>query len=140
MILGCAAGILCSALEVVFPASLDRALALVGRIALPLALIAVGAGLDFGKLRAELAAASLVALLKLGAYPGLAYLGLRAIGLAGADLEVPVLIMASPTAVVSYIMAREMQGDEQLAGAIVMGTTTYSLLTVSVWLYLLHVA
>jgi predicted permease len=45
--------------------------------------------------------------------------------------------MACPTAVVSYIMAREMEGDAPLAGAIILGTTALSLATLVGWLALL---
>ena len=78
--------------------------------------------------------AALVAFIKLVVYPGLVYLGLTRLGVTGTDLQFPVLIMASPTAVVSYIMAVEMKGDGRLAGAIVTGTTLGSLVTISAWL------
>ncbi len=134
LILGSGLGILASAVGFVPPIALDQALALVGRIALPLALIALGAELDFGRLRAELRPALLVAVVKLIVYPGLVLVGLKALGYAGQDLAVPVLLMASPTAVVSFIMAREMNGDEALAGAIVIGTTLVALPTTLGWL------
>jgi predicted permease len=55
----------------------------------------------------------------------------------GPDLPLPVMIMAAPTAVVSYIMARELDGDEKLAGAIVIGSTLVSLATTIGWLVFL---
>jgi predicted permease len=137
LILSSGAGIVLSLLGLGLPLALDRALDLVGRTALPLALVAVGAGLDFGRLRAETGVTAVVAVLKLVVYPGLVWLGLRWLGFTGVELAVPVLILASPTAVVSYIMAREMDGDAQLAGAIVIGTTTLSALTFLGWLAVL---
>jgi predicted permease len=134
LIVGSGLGILASATGVVLPVALDQALDLVGRIALPLALIALGAGLDLGHLRAEMRPALLVGVVKLAIYPGLVLAGLRALGLTGQELAVPVLVMASPTAVVSYIMAREMHGDERLAGAIVIGTTLAALPATVGWL------
>jgi predicted permease len=136
LIIGCVGGIVVSAIGFSVPVTLARALDLVGRTALPLALISVGAGLEFGKLRAEMAGAALVSLIKLIVYPALVYAGLVLLHVEGADREVPVLLMASPTAVVSYIMAREMNGDERLAGAIVIGSTTVSIATISAWLIL----
>lgn len=136
LIIGCVGGIAASALGVSVPVTLSRSLDLVGRTALPLALISVGAGLEFGKLRAEIAGSALVSLIKLIVYPALVYAGLSMLHFKGADLEVPVLLMASPAAVVSYIMAREMNGDERLAGAIVIGSTTASIVTLSAWLVL----
>ncbi|MEW6742365.1 MAG: AEC family transporter [Planctomycetota bacterium] len=134
LILGSGAGILVSALQGELPLFLDRALDLVGEIAMPLALLSVGAGLDFRRLRRQLGATVAVSLVKLVAYPALVYVCLLAAGFRGLDLQCPVLILASPTAVVSYIMAQEMRGDEQLAGAIIIGTTVGSLVTISGWL------
>jgi predicted permease len=140
LILGCGGGVALALLEVTLPVSLERSLGLVGRTALPLALLTVGADLDFRRLRGDVGVTALVALVKLVAYPGLVLLILRAAGLSGTALAAPVLLMAAPTAVVSHIMAQEMRGDHRLAGAIVIGTTAASLLTYSGWLYLLRVA
>ena len=134
LILGSGAGILLSALSIPLPVSIDRTLEVVGRIAMPLALLSVGADLDFRKLGSEAGPAFLVAFIKLILYPGLVFIGLYWLGITGLDLRVPVLIMAAPTAVVSYIMAVEMKGDGRLAAAIVIGTTLGSLFTISAWL------
>ena len=139
LILGSGGGILLSALGVRLPTMLDMSLDLVGRTALPLALLSVGAGLDLARLRSELRGAAVTCVLKLGVCPALVYLGLRALGLEGTALAGPVLLSATPTAVVSFVMAREMQGDEQLAGAMVIGTTLMSLPASIVWLLILGV-
>ena len=136
LIIGCVGGLVVSASGMRVPVTLARALDLVGRTALPLALISVGAGLEFGKLRAEIVGSALVSVMKLVVYPALVYFGLVMLKFEGVDLEVPVLLMATPTAVVSYIMAKEMNGDEKLAGAIIIGSTTASILTMSAWLIL----
>lgn len=138
LLLGSAVGILLSAFSVPLPLSVERTLHLIGRIALPLALLTVGLSLDFARLRCDLRAATLVAIVKLILYPALIYTGLRLVGVSGNALAIPVLLMAAPTAVVSSIMAREMDGDERLAGAIVIGTTVASLFTISAWLVFLR--
>lgn len=137
--LGSAGGIVLSAAGIGIPRALGGAMDLVGGTALPLALVSVGAGLDLGRLRRELPGAMSTCALKLGLYPALVYFGLRALGLEGIALQAPVLLAATPTAVVSYVMAQEMQGDEQLAGAMVIGTTLLSLPTSILWLLLLGV-
>jgi len=134
LIIGSVGGIIFSALSIPLPLFADRTLEAVGRIAMPLALLSVGADLDFGRLRSDLFTASVVSAMKLLAYPALVYAGLKFLGKEGMMLQFPVLVLASPTAVVSAVMAREMKGDEQLAGAIVIGTTIYSLFTISAWL------
>jgi len=134
LILSCCGGIIFSAWNISVPISIDRSLDMVGKIAMPLALISVGVGLDFKKLHSEIKPTIILSIIKLLIYPGLVFTGLYIIGLRGIDLYVPVLITATPTAVVSAIMAKEMKGDEQLAAAIVIGTTSFSLITISLWL------
>jgi len=136
LIVGCGLGILGAVAGLRLPVFLDRAVDLVGRTALPVALIVVGAGLDLGRLRHDLGSTAVVSLIKLIVYPALVLLALRWLGYTGLRLEVPVLVLASPTAVVSVIMAREMRGDEPLAGAIVIGSTLLSLVTITGWLVL----
>jgi len=114
--------------------ALDRALDLVGRTAAPLGLLCVGAGLDFGRLRDEVPATAAAAAVKLIAYPAAGYAALRLLGFEGPDLRATTLVLACPTAVISYVMAREMRGDGPLASAIVIGTTAVSLVTLAGWL------
>jgi hypothetical protein len=137
LIIACAAGIAYSLLGVRLPAGIDRSLSLVGSTAAPLGLLCVGAGLAFEGLRAELSATLAASIVRLVVHPALIFLALRHLGLSGVELGVPLLIMASPTAVVSYIMAREMDGDAPLAGAIILISTAASLVTLIGWLVLL---
>lgn len=134
LIISTVLGLIFAAFKLPIPVSADRTLELLARIAMPLALLVVGASLDLGKLRVEIGPAALVSLLKLVIYPAAVLAGLKAMGVSGNDLYFPVLIMAAPTAVVSHIMAKEMKGDEQLAGAVVIGTTLFSMITISLWL------
>jgi hypothetical protein len=49
----------------------------------------------------------------------------RALGLGGVEMKVLLILMACPTAIVSYTMAIEMKGDEAIAsGAIVLSVLT----------------
>ncbi len=138
LIIGCVIGLVAAVTSLPVPLMLDRALGLVGRTALPLALLTVGADLDFRDLRGDVVSTGVVALVKLIVYPGLVALALLALGLRGPALAAPVLLMASPTAVVSFVMAREMRGDHRLAGSIVIGTTLASLVTYVGWLLVLR--
>ena len=55
------------------------------------------------------------------------------------DVQLAVLLSmsASPTAVSSYTMAQQMEGDDALAGQLVVYTTIFSILTVFLWIFLL---
>ncbi|MEW6072045.1 MAG: AEC family transporter [Planctomycetota bacterium] len=138
LILASGVGLLFSGWGLALPVAVDRSLDLVGEIAMPLALIAVGVGLDFGRLRAELLVAALVGALKLVVYPALVFAALYATGSRDTYLAMAVLVLASPTAVVSYVMAQEMKGDAALAASIVIGTTLASLVTLAGWLAVLR--
>lgn len=137
--LGCLAGIAFSAASIPLPRALDVSLDLVGRTALPLALISVGAAMDLRRLRHELPITGMVSLLKLGVYPALVWLGLAWLGTDGLAMKSVVLLAATPTAVASYVMSVELGGDEQLASALIIGTTLAALPAVVVWLWVLGV-
>lgn len=134
LIVASTAGILYSLTGLPVPLVADRTLALVGRMAAPLALLTVGAGLEFGRLRRDLRTTIAVSLVKTVLYPALILAGLRITGLEGLDLQAPLMLMIAPAAVIGYVMTRELGGDEELAGAIVIGSTLLSVATITGWL------
>ena len=138
LIISCTAGLICAALKIQLPTILDRGVKMGSDLATPLALLVVGASLDLKRVRSELGPALLVSACKLLLYPAAACAALYALGLRGMSIEIPIILLASPTAVVSHIMAREMNGDDQLAGAIVIGSTLLSLFSISGWLAFFH--
>ena len=97
---------------------------------MPVALITVGAGLDFSALRARRRqdryrdgrSSSLVAPLLVG-------LSAHALGASPLAAAVAVGIGATPTAAAGYTLAREMGGDARLMAAIITATTLLSFLT-----------
>lgn len=140
LILSTLAGVLFSALSVPIPTSIDRSLDLVARMALPAALLSVGASMDLGRVRTEILPTAVISVIKLVVYPSAIYFSLGLFGVTGMERQFVVLIYASPVAVVSAIMAQEMKGDEQLAASIVIGTTIGSLFTISAWIALFRLA
>jgi predicted permease len=140
LILGSMSGVLFSALSLPIPTAIDRSLDLVARMTLPAALLSVGASMDLGRVRTEIMPTAVSSFLKLIVYPAAIYLCLGMFGVTGLERQFVVLIYASPTAVVSAIMAQEMKGDEQLAASIVIGTTIASLFTLSGWIALFRLA
>lgn len=136
LILGTLSGVLFSALNLPVPTGIDRSLELVARMALPAALLSVGAGMDLGQVRLEMLPTAAITSIKLIAYPAAIYACLGVFGVTGLERQFVVLLFASPTAVVSVIMAQEMKGDEHLAASIVIATTLGSLLSISAWIAL----
>lgn len=107
------------------PGAVDRTFFALGEMALPLGLLGVGGSLVTAS-RASIGKSAVgAALTKTVASPLLGWATGRALGLHGLELQILVLFMAVPTAVISYVMAVELKGDEAIAS----GTIVLSVLT-----------
>lgn len=138
LILASFAGIAWSFFAIPTPLLLERSLKISTGMALPLALLAIGAGFSPERLRGDLFTAFLAAGAKLVWLPLLAAGILLGMGVTGSDLEIGVLIAGTPAATANYIMAGQLKGDAELAGTIVMLTTLLSAVTYTVALLILR--
>lgn len=137
IILGCVAGMVFSSSGLVLPEILHKSLQGLSNATIPLALLIVGASLQRTPLGGQISLVGLSCLLKLVVFPGLIWLMLSWLGVSGQSVLMSVVLLGSPTAAVSQIMAKEMKGDETLASAIVMATTLLSPFTLTAWISLL---
>ena len=108
-------------------------------LTLPLALIAIGASLNFKAVANNLGQLTQVGILKLVLAPLAAVTGGLMLGYRGMDLGVMFLLLASPTATASFVMAKAYGANHVLAANIVVYTTMLSLLSVSVGVFMLTV-
>ena len=138
LILASFAGIAWSFLAIPTPLLLERSLKIATGMTLPLALLAIGGGFSFERLRGDLFTATLAAGAKLIWMPLLATVILMGLGVGGTDLEIGVLIAGTPAATANYIMAQQLKGDAELAGTIVMLSTLLSAFTYTVALMILR--
>jgi malonate transporter len=103
---------------------------ILGRGALALGLLAVGAGLDLRTIWRPHAAVILTVVLKLVVMPALA-VGLALwIGLSGAPLMVVAIASSVPSAPGSYILARQMGGDAPLLARLLTLQTLVAFVTI----------
>ncbi|MBB4658990.1 AEC family transporter [Parvularcula dongshanensis] len=136
LILGCLAGLAAAAFPVLRPAAVVETASLVGRAALPLILLTVGASLDFAALRAAPALLALSVTLKLIVAP-LVFWGLGAVfGVTGAALAALMAIGAAPCAASAYVLARELGGNAELMAGHVTATTILAFAALPFWLHL----
>ena len=107
----------------VLPGAAGETITLLGKMAVPLALVTIGAVLASLPTGAWRGAAWMAVAGKVVVSPLLGW-GLAAVlGITGADRLVLLVALACPTAVASYTMAGEMGGDEALAAqAVVLST------------------
>lgn len=132
LILGCAAGLLAQLFHVRHFGPVSTVLSMLGGAALPIAIMCVGAGLDFKAVRAarwKVAGASAFRLLLA---PLVMWGAGMLVGLTPLAAAVAAGVGATPTAAAGYTLSREMGGDSQLMAAIITATTLLSFLTMPI--------
>jgi hypothetical protein len=129
LVLACAAGLTWAALELPRPEAAVRTLDTVGRMALPLALLGIGATLSPEALRGRLADPLWATVLKVGLAPVAGYIAGRFLEMDPAHLSVALIFLACPAAAASYVMADQMDADADLAGGIIVISTALSLVS-----------
>jgi len=136
VILSSMAGIVFSGLGIGLPQVIARALDMLGGLAPPMALLLIGASISFGKIRRNLRPVLISASAKLLVLPAIGLVMYRGLGLPGVDFLPGLILLASPTATVAYIMAQEMGGDPELATETISASTLFSGVTYLLWLTL----
>ncbi|NJB67633.1 hypothetical protein GGQ74_001273 [Desulfobaculum xiamenense] len=137
LILGCIAGFAMNVLNPPLPAGALDSLTVLGRAALPLGLLAVGAGLEFGELRRNLLALATSSAAKLVIFPIITATACALLDVTGTARATAIIFTALPTASSSYILARQLGGDAPLMAAIITGQTIISAATLPVMLALI---
>lgn len=133
-IIACVFGLLVNALEIKLPRSLTNTAEFLGRSALPFALLMVGAGLKFGSVFEKKLAISLSSFAKLIFTPLLSW-GLCVFLEIDPNLtKVAIIFSAMPTAVSSYILAKQMGGDADGMAQIVTVQTILAAFTIPIFL------
>jgi len=127
-------GILLSVLKIPLPVIIDRTLGIIGNLALPLALLVIGASLSLQMQTRHLLVMIMASCSKLILLPAVGYWLYLFFDLPR-DVYLPGLILlASPVATVVYILASEMRGDPKLAVNVISISTALSAITISLWL------
>lgn len=137
LIIACIVGIALNLLQPPLPPGLLPTMEILGRAALPLGLMAVGAGLDLKAVRHAGVPLVLSCTARLLVFPLLVAVLGRLVGLHGLPLAVAVFWAALPTASSAYILARQMGGDAPLMAAIVTAQTLAAFVTLPLVITLL---
>ena len=121
-----------------FPTFLDQTLGDLASVTIPLALLILGADLDFNLEQTQVsylaaAVAGKILFVPLVFLPPAILLGFR-----GQALASLLTMYASPAAISGYIMAQNEHADHQLAGQIVVVTSLLSCFTLFVWIAVLR--
>jgi predicted permease len=130
------AGMAYAAMELPLPVVVERTLTMLGNMALPTALLLIGASLSFGVVTHHIKTLAAVNLVKLVGMPAAGWLLYRMLGIPGEIFMPGLIILATPTATMTYVMANEIGGDAEFAVATVSVGTLLSALTFTLWLQL----
>ncbi len=133
LIIACLVGALLNAAGLGLPPVVAPLLDILGRAALPVGLMAVGAGLSWAALRAAGRLVALTTVLKLGVLPLVTLALGRLLGLDGLTATVCLIYAALPGSASSYVLARQMGGDEKLIAGIITATTVAAAATMPLW-------
>ncbi len=136
LVIACLIGFGMNGLGIALPPILGPLLDILGRAALPVALMAVGAGLDLADLRANAVSAARASILKLLVLPALAWLLAFAQGMSGVPLHMTILYASLSGSASSYVLEREMGGDTALMAGIITATTLAAMASMPLWLVL----
>ncbi len=135
IIVACSLGICCAFLGVTLPIIVDRTLTIISGMALPTALLLIGATLQFKLMSSQFRQLLLTNLMKLLLLPAISKM-FYTLWKLPAEIYAPGLILlAAPSATVSYVMAREMNGDSDFAVATISSSTLFSSISYSCWLH-----
>jgi len=136
LVLACAAGLAWNAAGIPLPATVATILQLLAAAALPLGLVAAGAGLEFVRGTLPLRAIVCWNAIKLGALPAIAYALAAPFGLSAFERQVAVLFAAVPTATSAYVLAMQMGGAGAPVALLISTGTLIAIVTVPLWLAL----
>ncbi len=136
LILSTLGGLLANLAGLQFPDAVGTVLQRIGQAALPLGLMAVGAGLQLGGLTASPTLAAALLTIRHALLPAFALVFGLWLGLPALQLTVLVAFAAMPTASSCYVLAVRMGGNGPFVAGLVTVSTLLGMLTLPAWLAL----
>ena len=138
LIIASVIGLVISFIGFKFPSVVEKSISSISGITTPLALIMLGASINFKAVKGNLKQILIGVLGRLVLVPAIFLsLAVFVFGFRGNDLAILLTLFASPAAVSSFTMAQQMGGDDELAGHLVMFGTTACVVTVFLWIFLI---
>lgn len=138
LIIGAVAGVIFSLLPWELPTALSRAVSDVGGIANPMALILLGSQFSWGNLNGRVRLLISAVSIRMVVVPTIVVTLAVWLGFRGPELGAIFILFCAPTAVSSYIMAKNMNSDSDLAAQIILATTLFSGISLFVFTYILR--
>lgn len=132
LIQACLLGAFFNAVGWALPPIIGPTVILLSKAALPMGLMAVGAGLSLSAVRGDMMPVALSSACKLLVQPLLTLGMCIFFGLTGYALLVPVIFAALPTSSTAYVVSRRMGSDPELMAAIITATHFMAIITLPI--------
>lgn len=136
LIIGSVIGLLCLWLHIKIPLVLEKTISDLSKVTTPLALVSLGGSFTFSSMKGNVKQIAIGVLGKLVIVPVICLSFALLIGIRGVGLAILMSIFASPTAVSSFSMAKQMDGDADLAGHLVVLGSMLSVVTMFIWIFI----
>ena len=138
LMIGSVLGILALAVDLHLPAFIETSINSLSSLAVPLSLIIMGASFSFTKIRHKKWQLALTVAMRMLIFPAVFLSISILLGFRDIQLASLMALFASPTAIVSYPMAVQMESDGEFACGVLMFTTIISIATVFLFVFLLQ--
>lgn len=138
ILIGIVVGLLASLIDLPIATIPQRTLNYISQTATPVALLAVGAGFDTKQAIARLKPALGATFIKLIGLPMVFLPIAYKIGFAPSEMVAILIMLASPTTVSCYVMAKNMDNDGVLTSSVIVLTTLLSSVTLTMWIFILR--
>lgn len=137
IIIGIVLGLVASLIDIELPVIIDSSMGYISRTATPIALLAVGAGFDTKQAIIRLKPALVATFIKLIGLPMLFLPIAYKLNFAPSEMVAILVMVAAPTTVSSYIMAKNMDNDDILTSNVIVLSTLLSSVTLTLWIFVL---
>ena len=133
IVLSCVMGIFVSSVGLPIPSVINNTLNIISKTALPLALITVGSSIQWPVYLGDINVVFVASFAKLVMLPVLGILFFTFLGISGIDAGIGVILLACPTAVSTFVLAKELGADTEVASSIITVSTLFSLISLTGW-------
>ena len=130
-----AAGLLLSAIRFKFPVILEKSLSSVANITTPLALLTIGAGFDFSKMKAKIGLTAVVSAIKLMILPAVFLPIAVYLGFTDQKLIALMVMLGACSTPTCYVMAKALGHEGVLTSSAVVCTTLLSTVSLTFWIF-----
>jgi len=138
VIIAVAAGLLISYFNLQLPIPINNIFSILSDMAVPLALISIGASFKFAHVKNNMKYLALISVSKLAVFPLIAmFFSFYVFKLSSLDASVIVILFGTPIAVATYMQSAKYDTDRDFISSAIITSTIASAVSLSAWLFII---